>query len=473
MTRIRLGMTQKEFREAGLETNSAFKKRLLDDPFGSSENDIDQITLRFADRNSDGSIRHGNELPFMRELLSRREQAVQSGSGAGSFDGYEDLVREIASTLDISDADREKVANIDSLVKTDEFWQGHGFSGELSQAIATAEKVIRSGVDARTVSQSVSDNGLDVLRERGGQARSGQKSGFASRANDISIVAGELSGDPLQQRFTDINSVVNPSEGKNKIGRNLVFAAAALAGAAFVGGATGAFGASSSTTTGAAGATGATQAAASSSLVSAQAGAAGTAGAVSATGAAGTAGAAAGAGTFASIIKGGQVLSAGLGLVSGISQALTSGSEADRISEAATNEAAIQEQIIRDEAVRGIGILENDTANLLRQRGREIDRFKAVQKVSFIKSGVDLSGTPLSVLAETEQLGDEELTAIQTSSDLRIKAIKESADARARAAGLKGQSIAQQAQATGRGNTISGIGTAVNSGVGLFQAFSK
>lgn len=47
-----------------------------------------------------------------------------------------------------------------------------------------------------------------------------------------------------------------------------------------------------------------------------------------------------------------------------------------------------------------------------KQKEEEVRKFKARQKMAFIKSGVTLMGTPTLVLDETQNKGDEEVRAI-------------------------------------------------------------
>ena len=80
-----------------------------------------------------------------------------------------------------------------------------------------------------------------------------------------------------------------------------------------------------------------------------------------------------------------------------------------------------------------------DEATRYAEQGR---KFEARQRLAYLKNGVELSGSPLDVLAETVRTTQEDLSAIR---------------ARGRA-GQAGQNhIARQTRATGRNALLSGI----------------
>lgn len=63
--------------------------------------------------------------------------------------------------------------------------------------------------------------------------------------------------------------------------------------------------------------------------------------------------------------------------------------------------------------------------------GEQADRFKATQKLAYLKSGVELSGSPLDVLTETALTARENLSAIRAGADARaFEAQMEGVDAR-------------------------------------------
>jgi len=70
--------------------------------------------------------------------------------------------------------------------------------------------------------------------------------------------------------------------------------------------------------------------------------------------------------------------------------------------------------------------LRNQGAVALRESEREAARlqetnedFEQKQRLSFLKSGVKLEGTPLDVLAETQRVGAEEVTAVREAGVAR------------------------------------------------------
>lgn len=129
------------------------------------------------------------------------------------------------------------------------------------------------------------------------------------------------------------------------------------------------------------------------------------------------------------IAAGASLASAGLSVAGG----LRAQSESERQAAEAIRQGKLAAQEAEIEAER---------------REEEIDKFKSQQLVGFLKSGVQIAGTPEEVLAETERLGAEEVAAIRRS-------------------GLASQSAfgsqARQLQASGRQQLLSGIASGVGS----------
>ncbi len=74
--------------------------------------------------------------------------------------------------------------------------------------------------------------------------------------------------------------------------------------------------------------------------------------------------------------------------------------------------------------------------------GEQARKFEARQRVAYLKSGVELSGSPLDVLAETVRTSQEDLSAIR---------------ARGRAAQAGQSEVARQTRAAGRNALLAGI----------------
>lgn len=54
-------------------------------------------------------------------------------------------------------------------------------------------------------------------------------------------------------------------------------------------------------------------------------------------------------------------------------------------------------------------------------RAREIESLAATQRVSYLNSGLELEGTPAAVIANTHQIGREDVAAINSSYKKQIK----------------------------------------------------
>ena len=111
----------------------------------------------------------------------------------------------------------------------------------------------------------------------------------------------------------------------------------------------------------------------------------------------------------------------------------------------------------RDAQKNRAGVLEDnaryaalDATNLARQRTREIQKFAANQKISFLKNGVTLEGSPALTLAETYALGQEEVNAITQAGTRQANAYWREA---------------KIAKKQGRAAMISGLFGAADSGV--------
>lgn len=85
----------------------------------------------------------------------------------------------------------------------------------------------------------------------------------------------------------------------------------------------------------------------------------------------------------------------------------------------------------------------------------EARMFKKRQKLAFLKSGVDLTGSPLEILDETVRVSAENISAIR---------------ARGRAQALTETTRARVARAQGRGALISGFSSGAISAIRGFQA---
>ena len=84
--------------------------------------------------------------------------------------------------------------------------------------------------------------------------------------------------------------------------------------------------------------------------------------------------------------------------------------------------------------------------------------FKSSQKLAFLKAGVQLSGSPLDILAETVRVADENISAIR---------------ARGRAQAMGAQNDATEARVSGRNALIGGIMGAAKTGFSLMGADQK
>ena len=54
-------------------------------------------------------------------------------------------------------------------------------------------------------------------------------------------------------------------------------------------------------------------------------------------------------------------------------------------------------------------------------RAREIEALASTQRVSYLNSGLELEGTPAAVIADTHQIGREDVAAIKSSYTKQIK----------------------------------------------------
>lgn len=54
-------------------------------------------------------------------------------------------------------------------------------------------------------------------------------------------------------------------------------------------------------------------------------------------------------------------------------------------------------------------------------RAREIESLAATQRVSYLNSGLEMEGTPAAVIANTHQIGREDVSAIKSSYTKQIK----------------------------------------------------
>jgi len=90
---------------------------------------------------------------------------------------------------------------------------------------------------------------------------------------------------------------------------------------------------------------------------------------------------------------------------------------------------------------------------ILQQQARE---FEATQRATYGRSGVTMSGSPLTVLATTAQTLEQDRLTELAEYDLRAS------QARSQAVGqrLQGKSYQSQAKSAGRGAILSGVGTA-------------
>lgn len=98
---------------------------------------------------------------------------------------------------------------------------------------------------------------------------------------------------------------------------------------------------------------------------------------------------------------------------------------------------------------------ENDAVRYEEQVGR----FKATQKLSYLKAGVQLSGSPLDVLDETIRSGHERANAIRAEGASRA---------------LDARMGGEQAAMSGRNALVSGVtGAAKNITIGAYELYSN
>lgn len=134
------------------------------------------------------------------------------------------------------------------------------------------------------------------------------------------------------------------------------------------------------------------------------------------------------------------ILTTAVGAISQVAGGIFAASEASRQQRAAEEAAAAAAEQSRLEA--------EDQA---RAAEREAKKLKARQLVGFLKSGVQLEGTPLQVLEETERLGEEDLAALRRRSEAQQRQFL-----------LQGQARGAAAAATGRARLFSGIGSGLS-----------
>lgn len=79
-------------------------------------------------------------------------------------------------------------------------------------------------------------------------------------------------------------------------------------------------------------------------------------------------------------------------------------------------------------------------------------RFEATQSVTMLKGGIELKGSPLTILAETRRIAAEDLSALR---------------AQGRAAALDEKLAASRARARGRAAFLSGVSSAISTGFGV------
>ena len=90
--------------------------------------------------------------------------------------------------------------------------------------------------------------------------------------------------------------------------------------------------------------------------------------------------------------------------------------------------------------------------------GEQAKTFKSSQKLAFLKAGVQLSGSPLDILAETVRVADENISAIR---------------AKGRADALDAMNGATEARVSGRNALVSGITGAAQTGLKAYGAGAK
>lgn len=128
------------------------------------------------------------------------------------------------------------------------------------------------------------------------------------------------------------------------------------------------------------------------------------------------------------------VVSAGASIAGGIS--------ADKASKKEAN-------LLNDQA----SLAESESLAEANRRATEVRQFQRRQKLSFLKNGVTLEGSPLLVLDETLRSGQEEVDAIVRRGGAQAKYYRESA---------------AQARNKGRAALIGGIGSAASTAVGAY-----
>lgn len=75
----------------------------------------------------------------------------------------------------------------------------------------------------------------------------------------------------------------------------------------------------------------------------------------------------------------------------------------------AANDAAQQEAAAQKEQAK---LKQNETLNLAKQKGIEGEQFKSQQALAFLASGINLSGSPLATLEETQIKTQKETQSI-------------------------------------------------------------
>lgn len=114
------------------------------------------------------------------------------------------------------------------------------------------------------------------------------------------------------------------------------------------------------------------------------------------------------------------------------------------------NNAAKREAALEEEQ----GRIAQDEANVeAGRRADEVRKFRARQKMGFLKSGVTLEGSPLLVLEETLNEGQKEVDAIVRSGDAKRRFANESASI---------------TRSKGRAAMISGFGNAASSAISSY-----
>lgn len=124
------------------------------------------------------------------------------------------------------------------------------------------------------------------------------------------------------------------------------------------------------------------------------------------------------------------------------------------------NEAEAQASATRTEAQRQANLRRQEAENEARREVRANIALEKRQKLSFIKSGVALEGSPLLLLAETGRKGTENIEAILQSG-------------RTGATGLlaQGQLQSSALRSTGRQALVGGLTRGATTAVGGFRDF--